>query len=96
MRTVVCVVVEQVTAGKDQFKVKTRQKMIAGFAAAAAVLGIGGAIAAAHAIGDASTAAPLVQGPAPAAPAPDHSNGPDVPGQPDLPEPGDAPDAPGQ
>jgi hypothetical protein len=69
---------------------KTRQKMIAGFATAAVVLGVGGGIVAMHAVGNAWPSA--VQGPTPAVP----GNGPDIPGQPDLPEPGDAPDAAGQ
>jgi hypothetical protein len=61
----------------------TRQKIGAGIAAAAVLLGVGGGIAAA-----APVAAPMPQSPA--------VNGPDVPGQPDLPEPGDVPDVPGQ
>ena len=60
------------------------------------MVGIGGGIAVAHATGSASPVVPFVQGPAPAIPTPEPSNGPDIPGQPDLPEVGDIPDAPGQ
>jgi len=61
----------------------TRHKVAAGFAVAAVILGIGGGIAATHAMGSTAPQAPAVQGP---------ENGPAV----DLPEPGDVPDAPGQ
>jgi len=62
----------------------TKRHMVAmGVAAAALLLG-GGAVATAN-----SMNGPLPQ-------APTTSNGPDVPGQPDLPEAGDTPDAPGQ
>jgi hypothetical protein len=61
----------------------TRHTVAAGFAVAAVILGIGGGIAATHAMGSAAPQAPAVQGP---------EGGPAV----DLPEPGDVPDAPGQ
>jgi hypothetical protein len=67
------------TEGDDM---NTTQKIVAGCALGAALLGIGGGIAAADPSGP--------------APQPPGVNGPDVPGQPDLPEPGDVPDAPGQ
>ena len=84
------------TPRKESVQVKAQRKTVAGFAAAAAIVGIGGGFAAAHAIGGASPVVTFVQGPAPAIATPGPSNGPDVPGQPDLPEPGDVPDAPGQ
>jgi hypothetical protein len=61
----------------------SRQKVGAGIAAAAVLLAVGGGIAAAQ-----SGSAPAPHSPV--------VNGPDVPGQPDLPEPGDTPDGPGQ
>ncbi len=64
--------------------VKTRQKVVVGVAAAAVVLAGGGGIAAVHWFA-ASAQTPTVQGPED-----------DVPGHPDLPEPGDHPDGPGQ
>jgi hypothetical protein len=60
----------------------TGNKIVAGCVLAAALLGIGGGIAAAQ--------------PADPAPQPTVVNGPDIPGQPDLPEPGDVPDAAGR
>lgn len=75
---------------------KAHRKTVAGFAAAVAMVAIGGGIAAAHAIGSASSVVPFVQGPAPAIATPAPNNGPDIPGQPDLPEAGDMPDGPGQ
>jgi hypothetical protein len=64
--------------------VKHRQKIIVGVAAVAVVLAGGGGIAAGHWFAE-SPQAPSVQGPED-----------DVPGHPDLPEPGDHPDGPGQ
>jgi hypothetical protein len=81
---------------EGSMKVNVRHKVAAGVAAGAALLSIGGGIAAAHTIASTSPQTPIVQGPTPAVPAPEPSNGPDIPGQPDLPEPGDVPDAPGQ
>jgi hypothetical protein len=69
-----------------------RHKLIAGIAAGAAFLSIGGGIAAAHTVSSTPPQAPIVQGPTPSVPVPEPSNGPDIPGQPDLPEPGDVPD----
>lgn len=60
----------------------TRRNLAAAFAVAAVILGIGGGIAATHALGRAAPQAPTVQGP---------QNGPAV----DLPEPGDTPDPSG-
>lgn len=74
---------------------KLRREAIAGIAAAAVLLGIGGGVAVAQ-TQQTVPQAPIVAGPTPAIPAPEPSNGPDIPGQPDLPEPGDVPDAPGQ
>jgi hypothetical protein len=68
---------------------KKRQLLAGGFAAAAVLLGIGGAVAAAHPFGG----APAPQGPATID---EPVNGSDTPGVPDLPEPGDTPDGPGQ
>jgi hypothetical protein len=64
--------------------VKNRQKIVVGVAAVAVVLAGGGGIAAVHSFAT-SPQTPTVQGPED-----------DVPGHPDLPEPGDHPDGPGQ
>jgi hypothetical protein len=61
----------------------TRHKVAAAFAVTAVILGVGGGIAATHAMGSAAPQSPAVQGPANSSPA-------------DLPEPGDVPDATGQ
>jgi hypothetical protein len=68
----------------DRIHVKNRQKMAVSVAVVAVVLGVGGGIAAVHSF-TTSPQAPTVQGPAD-----------DVPGHPDLPEPGDHPDGPGE
>jgi hypothetical protein len=68
----------------DRIHVKNRQKIAVSVAVVAVVLGFGGGIAAVHSFAT-SPQAPTVQGPAD-----------DVPGHPDLPEPGDHPDGPGQ
>ncbi len=60
-----------------------RFKIAVGCAGTAVLLGVGGGIAVAL-----PTGAPVPQAPA--------VNGPDIPGQPDLPEPGDVPDGPGE
>jgi hypothetical protein len=64
--------------------VKNRQKIAVSAAVVAVVLGVGGGIAAVHSFAT-SPQAPTVQGPSD-----------DVPGHPDLPEPGDLPDGPRQ
>jgi predicted GIY-YIG superfamily endonuclease len=64
--------------------VKDRQKILVGVAAVAVVLAGGGGIAAVHSFAT-SPQTPTVQGPED-----------DVPGYPDLPEPGDHPDGPGR
>jgi hypothetical protein len=61
----------------------TRNEVAAAIAVAAVSLGIGGGIAATHALSSAASKTPAVPGP---------HNGPVV----DLPEPGDVPDRPGQ
>jgi hypothetical protein len=60
-----------------------RRTLAAAIAAATLLLGGAGAVAYAN-----TMSVPPPQGPAAA------TNGPDVPGQPDLPEPGDTPDGP--
>jgi hypothetical protein len=64
--------------GKETKIMEARHRVAAGCAAAMVLLGVGGGIAVAQ------TGGPVPQSPA--------VNGPDVPGQPDVPEPGDTPD----
>jgi hypothetical protein len=71
------------TPRKEDTEMQTRHKVVAATVLAIATAGIGAGIAAAHPSTNPVPQAPVVQGP-------------DVPGQPDLPEPGDVPDAPGQ
>lgn len=63
---------------------KNRHKIVIGVAAAAVVLAGGGGIAAVHSFAE-SSQSPTIQGPED-----------DLLGHPDLPEPGDHPDGPGQ
>jgi hypothetical protein len=67
-----------------------RQKVFTGIAVSVAIFGIAGGVAAAHTFG-----VPPSQMPAAPVPTAEPINGQDIPGQPDLPEPGDIPDAPG-
>jgi hypothetical protein len=62
---------------------KRRHKIAVIFAAAAALLGVGGAVAAAHPVQTRPQTPVVTDQP---------NDGPDTPGVPDVPEPGDTPD----